>query len=276
MTIVRTTSDKYIKYPISAENGWLEKAICRLGFGGIAKCPVCGSLTFIVQVEENLRESCYCKKCGATNRQRQIAYVICDRVGSSVGRRLASLSRLRDLPDFAIYNTEAQGSIHERLTGAPQYVGSEYLGERHSSGDIVNGVMHQDLMALSFPDESFDLVISSDVFEHVAEPYQAHQEVFRVLRHGGRHIFTVPFYQTDFLDEYRTGVDEEGRIVHLKDPVYHGDPVRSEGALVHTIFSLEMLVELRRLGFLPRMFHLHRPAYGIVGANAVVFEALKE
>jgi hypothetical protein len=40
-------------------------------------------------------------------------------------------------------------------------------------------------------------VLTSDVLEHVADAYSAHGEIFRVLRSGGRHIFTVPFAGTD-------------------------------------------------------------------------------
>ncbi len=37
-----------------------------------------------------------------------------------------------------------------------------------------------------------------------------------------------------------------------------------------------MLVELRRIGFRPNLYHLYRPALGIVGPNAIVFEAVKD
>ena len=135
--------------------------------------------------------------------------------------------------------------------------------------------MHQDLMDLSFDDASIDLVISSDVFEHIPDPYCAHREIYRVLKQGGAHIFTVPFYQTEFVDEDRTVTDIRGNTVFIKEPIYHGDPIRSEGALVHKIFSLEMLVKLRKIGFHTNMYKIYKPSSGIVGPNALVFEAVK-
>jgi len=166
--------------------------------------------------------------------------------------------------------------VHNQLAKMKHYLSSEYFGPDKISGELVNGIMHQDLMGLSFPSESIDLVLSSDVFEHMPAPYKAHHEVFRVLKPGGRHIFTVPFYQTEFLDEDRTILNDQGEPVFVKDAWYHADPVRPEGALVFKIFSLEMLVKLRQIGFRTNLYRLFKPSRGILGSNAVVFEAIKE
>lgn len=48
---------------------------------------------------------------------------------------------------------------------------------------------------LSFCDESFDVVLSCDVLEHVAEDGQAMLEMYRILRPGGIGIITVPALQ---------------------------------------------------------------------------------
>jgi SAM-dependent methyltransferase len=156
------------------------------------------------------------------------------------------------------------------------YRASEYFGEGHKSGEIVRGKMHQDLMALSFESGTCDLVLSSDVFEHIPYPYRAHAEVYRVLKPRGRHIFTVPFYTTRYLDEHRTSIDADGTITHLKPPMHHGDPVRAEGALVHNIFALEMLVRLAEVGFHTNVYQIHSYWHGILGSGAVVFEAIKD
>jgi SAM-dependent methyltransferase len=177
---------------------------------------------------------------------------------------------------LVIYNTEAGRQIHDQLAAMPGYLCSEYFGETYRSGDVVGGRMHQDLMALSFDDKSIDLVVSSDVFEHIPDPYRAHREIHRVLKPGGIHVFTVPFYQTEFEDEDRTITDIRGNTVFIKDPIYHGDPIRSGGALVHKIFSLEMLVKLRKVGFRTSMYKIYKPSSGILGPNALVFEAVAQ
>jgi SAM-dependent methyltransferase len=250
----------------------------RRRFGPI-KCPVCGSYGFVEGFNAkpmNLRETGRCTKCGATNRQRQMAYVIRQSFATITGSQKPSLNEVAALKGFVVYNTEAQGPVNDRLAAMEGYLCSEYLGDDCKSGDVVDGVMHQDLTDLSFADESIDMVLSSDVCEHVPDPYRAHEEIHRVLRPGGSHIFTVPFHQHLYLDDKRAYVDEQGEVVHLKEPIYHGDPVRpTEGVLVYTIFALEMLVRLRHLGFVTNLYRLHSARHGILGHNAIVFEAIK-
>lgn len=46
-----------------------------------------------------------------------------------------------------------------------------------------------------YSDNSFDLVVSFDVFEHIPEDKKAINEAFRVLKKGGFLIFSVPAFQ---------------------------------------------------------------------------------
>lgn len=272
-----TGLQKFKMYPLSQISlTWAERLMVRWKFGGFAYCHVCGKASALYVQHENLRETCVCLRCGSTNRQRQLAYVLCGSLSEATGMKLSSLRDLSKLKGFVIYNTEARGALHDALCGRDNYLCSEYLGPRYRSGEVVNHVMHQDLMNLSFHDESIDLVISSDVFEHIPHPYKAHQEVYRVLKKSGRHIFTVPFYQTEYFDEDRVIVEEAGNQIFIKEPIYHGDPKDpGKGALVYKIFSLEMLLKLRMIGFTTNMYRLHTPLYGILGPNAIVFESVK-
>lgn len=266
-----------VRYPIYPKDSLLDRLALKTGFAGPGFCTVCGRMSAFLVKGRYLRESCHCLSCGSSNRQRQIAYVICKATRIMTGKKVLSLRHLAQIVDLAIYNTEAHGALHETLRTTQRYCCSEYFGQEHRGGEIVNGIRHEDLMALSFADSSFDLVISADVLEHIPEPYKAHQEVYRVLKPGGRHIFTVAFYQTEFLDEHRTRMAPDGSIIYLKEPAYHIDPLRpAEGALVHTIPSLEMLIRLAEIGFRTNLWHLYKPQLGILGANAIVFEAIKD
>ena len=150
--------------------------------------------------------------------------------------------------------------MHDSLHKMKNYVCSEYFGEKYKSGSLVDGILHQDLQNLSFPDNSFDVIISSEVFEHIPNAYLAFQEIHRVLKPGGRHIFTIPFDARGFTDIVKAIMDEQGNIQYLAEPEYHEDPIRQEdGILVYQIFSLEMLVKLNKLGFVTNMHHLYNP-----------------
>jgi SAM-dependent methyltransferase len=53
-------------------------------------------------------------------------------------------------------------------------------------------VLRGDARSLPFADEQFDLVMSTDMWEHVEEDDQVAAEAFRVCRPGGRLLLTVP------------------------------------------------------------------------------------
>lgn len=236
-------------------------------------CTVCGAARWARGLRENLRETARCRHCGSFNRQRQLAYVACR---SAFARRSTrSLADMARRGGLSVFNTEARGAVHRTLSPMAGYVASEYLGPSLQPGQVVGGVRHEDLQRLSFADDSFDLVLSGDVLEHVPDPYRAHEEVFRVLSPGGRHVFTVPFDARAMVDDVRARVAPSGEVELLKDPIHHLDPLDEGGALVYTIFGLEMLVRLREIGFAPRFYHLYRPLSGILGPNAIVFEAVR-
>jgi len=48
-----------------------------------------------------------------------------------------------------------------------------------------------DTLALPFSDKAFDFVVSTDVFEHFDDPQKAVQEVFRILKPGGKAFIVI-------------------------------------------------------------------------------------
>lgn len=57
---------------------------------------------------------------------------------------------------------------------------------------VYRGLVRADLQALPVKDGRFATVFANCVVEHVAEPERMFREVARVLRPGGRFVFTVP------------------------------------------------------------------------------------
>ena len=63
-----------------------------------------------------------------------------------------------------------------------------------------------DMVNLIFPPESFDTVISTQVFEHVDNPFSVVREIKKVLKSGGNAIITAPFmipFHADPKDNFR-------------------------------------------------------------------------
>ena len=211
----------------------------------------------------NDRESFVCPKTGLNNRMRASIHL---------------MDLVADLyPDSRIYLTEQVTSLFRAVQRQyPNCVGSEYLGETCAPG-VVNaeGVRNEDLERLSFADQSFNLVMSFDVLEHVVDARRSMQEVFRCLDHGGTFLWTAPFDSGKKQNTVRAAL-KDGKIVHLMPPEYHGDPMNPDGVLCFRYFGWDILDELRAVGFRDAyVVLLHSEMYGYVGNPLSFFVAKK-
>lgn len=80
-------------------------------------------------------------------------------------------------------------------------------------------------------DQSFDVVVTQDVFEHIYDATSAFREIARSLKPSGVHVFTVPTTSknlTTFVAAERT----ERGIQLNSPPEIHGNPVESGGSLL--------------------------------------------
>ncbi|MDR1459563.1 MAG: methyltransferase domain-containing protein [Bacteroidales bacterium] len=66
----------------------------------------------------------------------------------------------------------------------------ENEGHSHKSEDID---IYYDGKTLPFKNETFDSILSNEVLEHVPNLYESLAELNRVLKPGGKILFTVPF-----------------------------------------------------------------------------------
>jgi SAM-dependent methyltransferase len=113
---------------------------------------------------------------------------------------------------------------------------SAYVASHYYSGvtpeTIVNGIRCENLEHLSFGDESFDLHLTQDVFEHLFDPAAASREIARTLRGGGAHVFTTPLVRKNEPTQFCASLAPDGTVVHLVEPEYHANPLSPEGSLV--------------------------------------------
>lgn len=180
-------------------------------------------------------------------------------------------------PDSRIYITEQVTPIYTYFSSKfPNTVGSEFLGDQLPFGSIdKNGVRNETLCALSFPDRSFDILISLDVLEHIPDYELAFKECFRVLKDGGKMMWSVPFIPGSRNNMIRARI-ENGEIVHIHPPEYHGDPLSSDGVLCFQHFGWEMLDQVRAAGFSDAYAMMFcSTAFGYLGGEQLIFVAHK-
>jgi SAM-dependent methyltransferase len=185
---------------------------------------------------------------------------------SLYGGDAGTLAELADDPRFSrlvIYEPGVAGPFRRLLRRHETYINS-YFWRDVPLGEMHEGVRCEDLQRLTFEDRSVDLIISSDILEHVRDPRVALAETFRVLRPGGRHVFTVPF-KWPFLPKSVARVDTSGtEDVDVLPPVYHGSPIEPEGSLVYTDFGMDLPEILREIGFDVTVHHGYRNNVTIV------------
>jgi SAM-dependent methyltransferase len=209
------------------------------------------------------RESLFCRLCCSSLRVRGIADVLLSLYGNGA-KSIAEMVHQGDFrkSDVAEINPiGSMGSLHAFLAHLPHLAFSEY----HSAerlGEIVGGARNEDICRLTYADQSFDLVLTSEILEHVPNFRAALRETRRVLRPGGRHVFTVPVVASRAISVARAEVGPEGQIVHQLPPMWHGRgrglyrylPV-SRSHLTFTEFGCDLTEHLRDAGFEPEVLN---------------------
>jgi SAM-dependent methyltransferase len=138
----------------------------------------------------------------------------------------------RDLTIHESSPVSGRGASRRLQNEAPGYVPSHYY-PNVAAGEIVNGVRCEDLENLSFDDESLDLHLTQDVFEHLFDPAAACREIARTLRPGGAHVLTTPLVRKNEPTQFCASLAPDGSVIHLMEPPeYHANPLSSEGSLV--------------------------------------------
>lgn len=191
------------------------------------------------------RESFECHRCHSTLRYRHQAEVLLTVCDGQSRKSIAELVSDREFAGKSIYEAAIGGSFRPYFADLPNYVNSYYWSDVRP-GEVKHGIRSEDLERLTFDDRAFDLVLTSDVFEHVRHPWVAFAEVCRVLKPGGWHVFTVPWFP---IHPTRSRLDLSDGELLLMPRRIHGSPTDPAGSLVYTDFGRDLPERLTPLGF---------------------------
>lgn len=192
-------------------------------------CPVCeAEATFRAEREEPVppqflygffRGALKCQTCESIPRERSLAHV---------------LNKYRpNWRQLKVHECSPGGRMSGKLWRETEdYTPTQYdpdipWGERASK----KGYQSENLEALTFQDDTFDLFVAQDVFEHIMFPDAAAKEIGRTLRPGGMCIMTFPAVRHSEPSRRRARLGADGEIEHILEAQYHGNPMGG-GSLV--------------------------------------------
>jgi SAM-dependent methyltransferase len=232
----------------------------------LGRCNICGYHTaFFCSDKALYRESLVCAHCLTTSRYRSIARGILRAINDLAGIDAPNLASLKDQvwsKTLRVFDTQVPFYGQTGAYPIPDLLArcerldintSIYKPGEPGGKSFGPNTTNQNLEALTFPDDTFDLVITSDVMEHVRLDDRAHCEIRRVLKPGGIYLFTVPHFRHVRETFYRVAVqdpDDTSKDVYLTEKEYHGDANSEEGrALSYRSYGTEIDEKLQSLGF---------------------------
>jgi SAM-dependent methyltransferase len=147
-------------------------------------CPCCGQETVFQSDHAWLRDHYLCLKCGCKPRERALMTVI---------EKFCPDWRKLEIHESSPIN---RGASIKLKNECENYTQSQFWPDK-KFGEVYNGFYNIDLENQNFKKNSFDLIVTQDVFEHLYRPDKACKEIHRTLKKGGMHICTIPMVNKD-------------------------------------------------------------------------------
>jgi len=167
----------------------------------------------------------------------------------------------------------AQRGISAKMKRQAKNYTATHLYKDLALGVVYDGFRNEDVGRLTFQDQSFDLFISLDVMEHIPDPASAFREIWRVLRSGGAMLSTWPVRKGYVAAiEPRVAIEQDGTLRHLKEPLYHGNPIDKAGSLVTYDYGYDISKQIAEWTPLDvRVYRFADRTHGILGEYTEVF-----
>jgi len=192
------------------------------------------------------REGTCCVGCGASLRSNHLAKTLVSLINQQSGvtdaRTLEEACDTDFMGQWRVAEINSAGHLHGALARLKHLRFSEF-------GSKDPRVPSENLLSLTYPDQHFDLVITSETLEHVPDVDGALKEIHRVLKPGGWHVFTVPIIDDGRATIQRAAI-ENGKLMHLLPPSYHGNPTQSPtDLLVFYEYGMDFVERCTSAGF---------------------------
>lgn len=171
----------------------------------------------------NRRESLFCPQCHNSARTRALAAAIMKALPFPSVSTFDDWVDHTDRKHLKVAEINSCGQLHVYLKRIHNLSYSEFIPKDRflkRLENLLKGISHQNIESLSYPDSSFDLVLHSEVLEHVNDPAQALNECRRILKPGGICLFTTPLIRSrQTKQKVRVA---NGQKQYLSNPSFHG------------------------------------------------------
>lgn len=216
---------KYIKQKVKY---LYEEHISSFYFKQKGICPCCEKEVLFIAHHSWLRDHFKCTNCSSIPRERALMLTIKNQYPNWKTLKIHESS-----PGNRGHSVTLKSQCKSYI--ASQFYTNEKLGIK------VDGFRNEDLENQTFKDNSFDLVITSDVMEHIYNPEKAFKEIHRTLKPGGAHIFSVPLINKHKKTEVWATKGINGEPVFLNKPEWHGNPIDNNGSPVTMHWGYDIL-----------------------------------
>jgi SAM-dependent methyltransferase len=204
-----------------------------------SECPICGKSAEFSALDDFWHgrdglASVDCPLNSCVTRERALAYVL----NGLYGGNLTSLRIHESSP-------AARGLSVWLKKNCSNYTQTGYFPEQ-AAGTMIEHIRNENLERQTFPDSSFDLVIHTDVMEHLFNPFAALREIYRTLAQDGICCFTAPTYWDRLQSTQVAFKSDDGSIQTEGDPEYHGNPQSKSGSLVTWRYGYDLPLLISR------------------------------